>query len=263
MTRHARVNPAGNGTGGEEVPVVAARAPCLHPHTHSLARPRTTPTPCCERLSGELRLKVCVSRPSGFLIARRLIVSWNGGGDSCHSDPSAELYSTPILLMPSPCSLASSPLLSPFDAIHSAEKSETHPHPAAPAEIADDFPKFQKTLESGPHFDANKLQPFEEAAKEYQVGMRKEDVEAQKRGGTSAPSEGGVDGSAGGSRSGQGAKEAGSGSGSGKGGSGEVKEGTVEDLHDLPPRFWKTATLVMDEAEMEAIMVSLQTVRRS
>lgn len=95
--------------------------------------------------------------------------------------------------------------------------------------------------------------------------MRKEDVEAQKRGGTSAPSEGGVDGSAGGSRSGQGAKEAGSGSGSSgqKGGQSEVKEGTVEDLHDLPPRFWKTATLVMDDAEMEAVMVSLQTSGRS
>ncbi|PWN23744.1 hypothetical protein BCV69DRAFT_296061 [Microstroma glucosiphilum] len=134
------------------------------------------------------------------------------------------------------------------------QKSETHPHPAAPAEIADDFPKFQKTLESGPHFDANKLQPFELAAKEFQVGMRKEDMEAQKRGGSSAPSEGGVDGAAGGSRSGQGAKEAGSGSGGPKSGQSEVKEGTVEDLHDLPPRFWKTSTLVMDEVEMEAVM---------
>lgn len=181
----------------------------------------------------------------------------------CHSNPSVQLYSTrtpadaPWLLLPV--------FLPPSTAPLSSEKSETHPHPAAPAEIAEDFPKFQKTLESGPHFDANKLQPFEDAAKEFQVGMRKEDVEAQKRGGTSAPSQGGVDGSAGGSRSGQGAKEAGSGSGSGgqKGGQSEVKEGTVEDLHDLPPRFWKTATLVMDEAEMEAVMVSLQSNGRS
>ncbi|CAD6888806.1 unnamed protein product [Tilletia controversa] len=28
----------------------------------------------------------------------------------------------------------------------------------------------------------------------------------------------------------------------------------AEDLHELPPRFWRTSSLVMEEDEMEAIM---------
>lgn len=46
----------------------------------------------------------------------------------------------------------------------------------------------------------------------------------------------------------------------GASGGGKTQDNRIdvaEDLHDLPPRFWKTPTLFLEEAEMEAVMVSL------
>ncbi len=40
-----------------------------------------------------------------------------------------------------------------------------------------------------------------------------------------------------------------------KSGGSQAKD-AVEDLHDLPPRFWRTSAMIIEEAEMEAIDVS-------
>ncbi|KAK0544476.1 hypothetical protein OC846_005084 [Tilletia horrida] len=48
----------------------------------------------------------------------------------------------------------------------------------------------------------------------------------------------------------------GSASASSSGGGGGASSGAevVEDVHDLPPRFWKTSSLLIEEDEMELIM---------
>lgn len=119
------------------------------------------------------------------------------------------------------------------------EPHTPHPHPAAPSEIADQFSSFQKTLESGPHFDANKLKDFKVLAAEtaYPVGA----VQAQGpvQSGALDPKTAGGEGAT------------------------SQQHHVAEDLHDLPPRFWKTPTLLLEEVEMEAVMVSCaRTARR-
>lgn len=129
-----------------------------------------------------------------------------------------------------------------------AEPHTPHPHPAAPSEIAEKFESFQKTLESGPHFDANKLKDFKQLAAETAFPI-----------GTDGPQgpvqTGALD-----------AKQAqSSGNNIASGGSGPkahtptTRTDAADDLHDLPERFWRTPTLILEDTEMEAIMVSFST----
>lgn len=51
--------------------------------------------------------------------------------------------------------------------------------------------------------------------------------------------------------------------GSSSGGAGGAPSGVANDIRELPPRFWDTLSLRIDEAEMEAIMVrALGRIRR-
>ena len=107
---------------------------------------------------------------------------------------------------------------SPFSTAHSP-----HPHPAAPSDIRDAFSSFQEKLASGPHFDKAALQPVEALAKGGQVGGT----------GGAAPS----------------------GNEPGTGGAAAASN-AVEDVFDLPERFWNTPSLRWEEKEMDAVMVS-------
>lgn len=99
-----------------------------------------------------------------------------------------------------------------------AEPQKPHPHPAAPQAVIDDFKHFQDVFKSGPHFNPDKLESQAQSNARQETGMGK-----QAPGGTG-------------------------------GSGGEV----FEDIHDLPPRFWKKPSAEMGQAEMDAIMVSLQ-----
>ncbi|PWN88329.1 hypothetical protein FA10DRAFT_268529 [Acaromyces ingoldii] len=98
----------------------------------------------------------------------------------------------------------------------SSEPHTPHPHPAAPKEVAKSFDHFQEVFKSGPHFDPSKVEQ-------------------------SSPSQG---------------KSGGGGDG------GKTKGGlmasdnpeAVDDVTQLPARFWKTPALEWEEKEMEAVM---------
>ncbi|CAO1630295.1 unnamed protein product [Sympodiomycopsis kandeliae] len=117
-----------------------------------------------------------------------------------------------------------------------SESHQAHPHPAAPSEIANQFSDFKKTLESGPHFDPNKLQDFKLLAAETATPVGAMSAHGPVQTGALDPSK--VNSSA-----------------TSSGSSSSPTRGDVaEDLHDLPSRFWKTPTLVLEEVEMDAIM---------
>ena len=97
------------------------------------------------------------------------------------------------------------------------EAHKPHPHPEAPAAVAQSFDHFQKVFASGPHFHPEKLQSASSSSSSS----------------TSASSQasgllGNVD---------MNGREA------------------AEDIHLLPERFWRTSALVFSEAEMDAVMV--------
>lgn len=127
--------------------------------------------------------------------------------------------------------------------LSNTEPHELQPHPAAPSEIADQFSSFKKTLESGPHFDPNKLKDFKLLAAETATPVGAENPQGPVGTGALDPSKVGssssIQGSSGGNTS-------------------SPRGDVAEDLHDLPPRFWKTPTLILEEVEMDAIMVSTQ-----
>ncbi|KDN38377.1 hypothetical protein K437DRAFT_23576 [Tilletiaria anomala UBC 951] len=89
----------------------------------------------------------------------------------------------------------------------------TERHPHPAAPKEIDFKHFQEVYRSGPHFNPDKVKSPAQLAA------------AQS--------------------SGQGASSQAS--------STNHQHGAVEDLHQLPERFWKTPALLLDEAEMDAI----------
>ncbi|PWN43465.1 hypothetical protein IE81DRAFT_322321 [Ceraceosorus guamensis] len=96
------------------------------------------------------------------------------------------------------------------------DKHEPHAHPAAPTDISSNFSHFQEVFSSGPHFNPDKIQDISSLA---------ENPRAEGEG---------VAGS--------------------QGKAAKLAEGTVEDLHKLPKRFWDTPSLRWNEDELEAIM---------
>lgn len=83
------------------------------------------------------------------------------------------------------------------------EPHQAGPHPSAPQDIADDFPRLRKLFESGPHFDASKLKPIVTSS-------------------STTPS---------------------------------ASPDAVDDLHELPRRFWDTPVIRWSEPELDAVQV--------
>ncbi|CAO1617340.1 unnamed protein product [Parajaminaea phylloscopi] len=127
------------------------------------------------------------------------------------------------------------PMIKFPDRTQAQDPHTPHPHPAAPKQIAENFEHFQETFRSGPHFDPKKLQSLEQASDEARSQFGQTD---------SQPGAGTVN---------KGKGAAGS-SSSSSSPSSSSSQGVVEDLHDLPPRFWRKPIQFVDEAEMEAVM---------
>ncbi|CAO1615655.1 unnamed protein product [Jaminaea pallidilutea] len=106
------------------------------------------------------------------------------------------------------------PMIKFPDRTQAQDPQKPHPHPAAPQAVIDDFKHFQDVFKSGPHFNPDKLESQAQSHARQETGMGK-----QASGGTG-------------------------------GSGGEV----YEDIHDLPPRFWKKPSAEMGQAEMDAIM---------